>query len=135
MRASYLAAVLLCAGLAGCFNVQSADLFLLTRTGEGQRLTLLVNDSGTVSCNGGATKTLPDPQLLVARDLANTLDGDAKTRLHIPAPENSVFSYTIRLQDGTISFPDTAGAHHPELAQAEQFALGAAQQACRISGR
>ena len=38
--------------LAGCgLNVQSADLFLLTRTGQGPKLTLLVNDSGTIRCN------------------------------------------------------------------------------------
>jgi hypothetical protein len=129
-----LAAILLCVGLAGCFDVQSGDLFVLTRTGQGQRLTLLLNDSGTVACNGGAAKTLPDPLLLEARDLATTLNNDAKAKLHIAAPANSVFFYTIKLQNGTITFPDTAGAQHPELAQAEQLALNVAQQGCGIGG-
>src|SRR5579875_3410657 len=41
-------------GVAGCgLNVQSPDLFLLTRRGQGQTLTLLVNDDGTVRCDGG----------------------------------------------------------------------------------
>ena len=134
MRLRYFAAVLLCAGLAGCFNVQSGDLFQLTRAGQGQRLTLLFNDSGTVACNGGAAKTLPDPLLLQARDLATTLDNDAKAGLHIAPAANSVYFYTIKLQNGTITFPDTAAAEHPELAQAEQLALNAAQQGCGMSG-
>jgi hypothetical protein len=36
----------------------------------------------------------------------------------------------VRLQDGTISFPDTAGSTRQELAQAEQFAVEAAQGPC-----
>jgi hypothetical protein len=117
--------------LAGCGeNVQSPDLFLLTRTGQGQTLTLLVNDSGTISCDGRAPRPLPDQLLLVARDLANSLDDDAKAGLRIKRPPNSVFSYMVRLQDGTISFPDTAGSTRQELAQAEQFAVEAAQGPC-----
>ena len=120
---------------AGCrFDVRSADLFLLTRAGQGRTLTLLINDGGTIRCNASRTMQISDPLLLRARDLANSLDGDAKRTLRIPTPPNSAFSYTIRLQDGTISFPDTAAAAHPELAQAELFAVQAAQQACRLPG-
>jgi hypothetical protein len=122
--------------LAGCgLDVQAADLFLLTRTGHGAKLTLLVNDSGTISCNGRHPRPLPDPLLLEARDLASGLGGDAQERVRIPSPPNSVYRYTIRLQQGTISFPDTAtsGGKFPRLAQAEQFALQAAQQACGLS--
>jgi hypothetical protein len=119
---------------AGCGeNVQSPDLFLLTRTGEGQKLTLLVNDAGTISCDGRPAKPLPDQLLLVARDLANSLDDDAKAGLRINRTPNSVFSYKVRLQDGTIYFPDTAGSSHRELAQAEQFAVQAAQGPCGLS--
>ena len=123
--------------LAGCgLNVQAPDLFLLTRTGQGARLTLLVNDGGTIRCNGGRARHLPDPLLLRARDLATALDGDAKEGLKLPSPANSVYRYTIRLQDGTISFPDaaTAAGGYPNLAQAELFAVQAAQQACGLPG-
>jgi hypothetical protein len=122
--------------VAGCgFGVQAPDLFLLTRTGAGGRLTLLVNDGGTIRCNGGKSRSLSDPLLLQARDLASSLGGDAREKLRIPSPANSVYRYTIRLQPGTISFPDTATASgkYPRLAQAEQFALQVAQQACRGS--
>jgi hypothetical protein len=119
---------------AGCgLAVRSPDLFVLTRTGAGQRLTLLVNDSGTVSCNGRASQPLPDPLLLQARDLASSLDSDAKSRLRLPPVTHSVNQYTVRLQDGTISFPDTAGATHHDLAQAELFAVQVAEGPCRRS--
>jgi hypothetical protein len=120
---------------AGCgLNVQSADLFLLTRVGQGPHLSLLVNDGGTIRCNGGSPRTLPDPLLLQARDLAASLDEDAKNKLRIPAGPRAVATYTVKLQDGTISFPDTAGAAHKELARAELFAIQAAQQGCGLSG-
>jgi hypothetical protein len=121
------AAILLCAGLAGCgFDVQAPDLFVMTQTGPSGTLTMLVNDSGTISCNGGKARPLPDPLLLQARDLATSLDNDAKAKLSFPKPPNSVYSYKVTLQDGTLTFPDTAGAKRSELAQAEQFALAAA---------
>jgi hypothetical protein len=112
--------------VAGCgFGVQSPDLFVLMRTGPGKELTLLVNDGGTIRCDGARAKPLPDPLLLAARDLATNLDADAKKKLRIPLAADSVYDYTVKLQHGTISFPDTAGARHSELAQAEQFALQA----------
>jgi hypothetical protein len=121
--------------LAGCgLNVKSADLFLLQRTGQPGRLSLLVNDGGTISCDGGKARPLPDPLLIQARAIASDLDKDAKASLKIPPSRGSVGLYTIKLQDGTISFPDTAAASHHELAEAEQFAVQAAQQACGLSG-
>jgi hypothetical protein len=121
--------------VAGCgLNVSSPDLFLLKRTGEGRKLTLLVNDGGTIRCNGGPAKNLPDPLLLSARDLATALDQDAKNKLRMPPNPRSVFDYTVRLQDGTISFQDTAAATHKEFADAEQFVLQASQGPCGLSG-
>ncbi len=129
------AVLVLAAALAGCgLDVQEPDLFLLKRVGQGRPLTILVNDSGTISCNGGKAKQLADPLLLQARDLATALNKDAQAKLKLSSSANSVFSYTIQLQDGTISFPDTAASRHHELAQAELFAAQAAQQSCGLSG-
>jgi hypothetical protein len=127
-------AVALALAVSGCgLEVQLPDLFLVTRVGEGQRLTMLVNDSGTIRCNDQKTKPLADSLLIDARDLADNLDNDAKANLRIAAGPHSVYQYTIHLQDGTISFPDTAAAKHRELSQAELFILQAAAQACGIS--
>jgi hypothetical protein len=133
-RATLLAAAA-AALIAGCgFDVQSPDLFVLTRVGQGRTLTLLVNDGGTIRCDGGRPRRLADPLLLRARDLAASLDGDAKRNLRIPAPPNSAFHYSVKLQDGTIAFPDTAAARHAELGQVQLFAVQAAQQACGLPG-
>ena len=122
--------------LAGCgLNVQSPDLFTLSRTGQGKPLTMLVNDSGTIRCDGGKTKSLPDPLLLDARDLADDLNKDAQNKLQLPAAgAGSVFSYKVTLEDGTVSFSDTSARSHPELARAELFAAQAAQGPCGLSG-
>jgi len=92
--------------------------------------------SCTPASNGGAARTLPDPLLLQARNLATGLGGDAQEHLRIPSARNSVFRYTVRLAQGTISFPDTvtAGGKYPRLAQVQLFAVQAAQQACGLSG-
>jgi len=116
--------------LAGCLSIQSADLFLLTRTGGGPKLTLLLSDGGTVRCNGGPAKPLPDKLLLQARDLANTLDTDAKQHLRLAGTSHAVAMYTVKLKDGTISFPDTAARTHRELAQLELLAVQIAQGPC-----
>ena len=123
------------AGLVGCgLGINSPDLFLLTRTGVGDRLTLLVNDGGSIKCNDRAPRPLAEPLLLRARDLATALANDAKQRLSIPPSPRSLARFKIRLQEGTVSFPDTAGAQHPELARAELFTVQVAKDACGLSG-
>jgi hypothetical protein len=119
---------------AGCFDVRSADLFLLTRTGQGSTLTLLVNDGGTIRCNGGKAKRVSNTTLIAARDLADNLAGDAQDNLTIPRAPGSVYYYRIRLEQGTVAFPDRAAATRKVLAQAELFAAQAAQRACGLSG-
>jgi hypothetical protein len=135
MRVRVVVAVLAAVGICGCgLDVQSPDLFQVTRSGPGaQRLTLLVNDGGTIACNGGKPKSLPDPQLLQARDLATSLNADVKANLKFPANRRSVFSYTVKVQNGTFSFPDTAASARKELAQLELFVLQAAASPCGLT--
>jgi hypothetical protein len=125
---------LLALALAGCLNEQAPDLFVLTRTGQGSKLTLLASDGGTIRCNGGKARTLPDPLLIEARDLAQDLDKDARRGLTIKPSPGTVFDYRIRLEHGTISFPDSAARGRMVLSQATLFAAQAAQQACGLSG-
>jgi hypothetical protein len=120
--------------LAGCFDVQSPDLFLLTRTGQGATLTLLLNDAGTVRCDGGKAKPVSNTTLITARDLADNLATDAQNKLTIPKAAGSVYYFRIRLQQGTISFPDRAAASRNVLAQAELFAAQTAQKECALNG-
>jgi hypothetical protein len=126
---------LVAALLAGCgFDVEEPDLFLVTRTdAQGHRLSLLVNDSGTIACNGGKPKNLPDPLLLQARDLATSLNDDVSAKLRFPASARSVFSYMVRVQNGTMYFPDTAALSRKELSDLELFVIQAAANPCGLS--
>jgi hypothetical protein len=120
--------------LAGCFDVRSPDLFLLTRTGQGQKLTLLVNDAGTIACNGAKAKPISNTTLIAARDLADDLAADAGKKLTIPPGTGTVYYFTIKLQQGTVAFPDRAAGGRQELGRAELFTAQAAQQNCGLSG-
>lgn len=127
--------VLIAVVVSACgFDVQLQDLFLLTRTGQGTKLTLLVNDDGSVSCNGAKTKMLPSAMLITARDLADNLGGDASHNLDLPPRADSIYRYRIKLEQGTIRFSDRDTAHFPNLAQAELFTLQTAQQVCGLPG-
>jgi hypothetical protein len=127
-------ALAVAAALGGCgLDVQSPDLFLLTRTGQGPALTLLVNDGGTIRCDGGKARPLPDSLLIQARTLATDLNKDAKARLHLPPTRGSVARYTVKLQNGTVTFPDTAASQRHELAETELFALQGAK-VCGLGG-
>lgn len=134
MARGALAVALLAVTLAGCLNEQAPDLFVLTRTGQGSKLTLLASDGGTIRCDGSKARTLPDPLLIEARDLAQDLDKDARRGLTIKPSPGTVYDYRIRLEHGTISFPDSAARGRMVLAQATLFAAQAAQQACRLPG-
>ena len=133
MRA--VAAVLAAAAvLTGCgLNVASPDLFQVIRTGQGRTLSLVVNDGGTITCNGGKPEPLPDALLLQARDLSTNLNDDAKAKLRFPAGVGSVFSYTVKVQNGTFTFPDTAAGSRKELSRLELFVVQAAADPCGIS--
>jgi hypothetical protein len=125
----------LAVALSGCgLNQESPDLFLLTRTGQGPKLTLLPNDSGTIRCDGGKARALPDSLLIAGRDLAQDLDKDARHGLTIRPSPGTVFYYRIKLEHGTISFPDSAARSRQELSRATLFAAQAAQRACGLAG-
>jgi hypothetical protein len=127
--------LLLAALVTGCgFEVEEPDLFLVTRAGaHGHKLSLLVNDGGTISCDGGKPKNLPDPQLLQARDLSSELNTDVSSKLRFSNSARSVYSYTVKVQNGTMSFPDTAALSRKELSDLELFVVQAAANPCGLS--
>lgn len=122
------------AALAGC-GAQTPDLFLLTRAGTipGAHLTLLVNDGGTVRCNGGAPRALPDPQLLAARDIVSSVASDAKRDLVLPVPPGAVLRFRLRSQDGTVTFSDVDAGRRPELAKVVAFTRTVATAVCGLA--
>jgi hypothetical protein len=130
-----IGALLAGAALGACgTDVASPDLFVLSRSGAAGRMTLLVNDGGTVRCDGGAPRALPDQLLIDARQLAEDLASDAGRHLNVPPAPGSQATYVIRLESGTIRFADTAAARRPELARAELLAQQIAAGPCATRG-
>jgi hypothetical protein len=132
VRGSRLA-VLLVFAAGGC-GADYPDLFVLHRTGSlpSARLTLLVNDGGTVRCNGGEPRHLPARRLLDARRFARDLAEEAKDDLTLPAPRRSLLRYRLRTQDGTVAFSDVDAGRRPELAPVIVFARSVAQDVCGL---
>jgi hypothetical protein len=119
---------------AGC-GASSPDLFVLTRSGTipGAGLMLLVNDGGTVRCDGGAPRALSDPQLLDARDIQSSLSDDAKKNLVLPRPPTALLRFRFRSQDGTVTFSDVDAGRRKELAKVVAFSRTVAQQVCGLA--
>lgn len=132
--AAALVALVGTAALSGC-GAAYPDVFLLTRSGSlpGARLTLLVNDGGTVRCNGGEERQLPPRQLLDARRIATDLSEQAHDDLTLSAPPDSVLRYRLRTQDGTVTFSDVDAVRRPELAPVIVFARKVAQGVCGLA--
>jgi hypothetical protein len=105
-RAAAAAAAL--ALLAGCGS-ESPDLFEVMRTGQGvhARVDVVVNDGGTVRCNG-TEHALPGDLLLRARQAARDLEQPASLGLRLPPGPGTVLSYRVRIQQGTVAFSDTS---------------------------
>lgn len=129
-----LAAVLAALALAGC-GAAYPDVFLLTRTGKlpGARLTLLVNDGGTVRCNGGAPRQLSARRLLDARRIAEDLAEQAHDDLTLPAPRRALLRYRLRTEEGTVTFSDVDAVGRPELAPVIVFARSVARDVCGLA--
>lgn len=98
---------LLVVAASGCGTQGSADLFKVDRSGSlpGARLSLLVSDSGSVSCNGSARKRLPDPLVLEARQLARDLDRDRSVAVPQIGVVSPTYEFKVTLGSGTISWP------------------------------
>ncbi|HTX08259.1 MAG TPA: hypothetical protein VME22_06585 [Solirubrobacteraceae bacterium] len=132
MRRSAVGVLLAAVLLAGCgFDVESPDLFVVTRSGPGPKESELVNSGGTIACNGGKPKQLADSLLIQARALSTSLNDDVK--LHFARNAHTVFTYTVQVPNGTFSFPDTAASARKEFAQLELFFVQAGTDPCGFS--
>jgi len=129
-----LAAAALALALAGCGGVNLPDLFVVTRSGAipGAHLTMLVNDSGSVTCNGSKHE-LPSARLLDARDLVRQLKPYAQKSLRLPPGPQSVLSYRMRDADGTVSFADDSRGIPAKLYRLPLFVREVAIGTCGLA--
>ncbi|CAB4866256.1 MAG: hypothetical protein F2799_02355 [Actinobacteria bacterium] len=134
-RCLSLIAALGCVVLAGCGTQQSADLFQVTRTGtiSGANLKLLVNDSGTVTCNGGKPRVLPGPLLLAARALSGDLAADAGKPVAGDPPVNSVYRFRVKSGAGTLDWIDGSLGLPDSYLRLSQFTRTVAKTVCGLA--
>jgi hypothetical protein len=127
------AAAALALVLAGCGS-RPPDLFGVDRSGEGPnaRLRLVVNDGGSVSCNG-REHPLGAERLLKAREVTRALADQAQLHLVLPPGPGSVLSYRIRLQAGTVAFSDSSADLPASFTEAELLIKGIAEDVCGIT--
>jgi hypothetical protein len=135
LAAALLVALAVAVAIAGCGGgIVAPDLFVVTRTGSvpGAKLTLLVNEEGGTHCNGGPTLKLSDPQLVRARAIQEELHEGNLKNATLPPRAGSVFSYSIRDEDGTLRFSDNS-AHQPAvLHELTLLVLQVAQSVCHL---
>lgn len=132
-RAAALAAAAALA-LAGCGGVSAADFFEVTRVGPGgSRLSLVINEEGVVRCEGRASGHLSDSQLVAARTIQEELAEPAAKGLALAARTGSVYSYTVRDQDGTVRFADNSASPPKVLQQLQLLVLQVAHERCGLS--
>jgi len=133
-RAAAVLAVATVLLAAGCGGIQAPDLFIVQRSGSvpGARLTMLVNEEGGVSCNGGATLKLSDPGLVQARAIQEELQKPASAHTSLPARAGSVLAYYVRDENGTVRFADNSAGQPKVLHNLALFVLQTAQQICHL---
>ena len=121
--------------LVGCGTQQSADLFQVTRTGtiSGANVKLLVNDSGTVTCNGGKPRVLPGPLLLDARALSEDLAADAGKPVTGDPPVNSVYLFHVKSGAGTLDWIDGSLGLPNSYLRLSQFTRTVAKTVCGLA--
>ena len=127
-----LAALFTAVALAGC-GAPSADLFEVRRSGPDRpaNVTMVVNDGGSVTCNG-AKHPLPADRLLEARELARELAKQAQLGIELPPGPAANLSYRVRMQEGTVSFSDTSKGKPPVFFALAAFTKDVTERVCGI---
>jgi hypothetical protein len=123
----------LAAALVGCGSAPP-DLFLVQRSGADRNanVTVVVNDGGSVSCNG-KSHPLPADQLLRARQLLRDLQTQAQLHLALPPGPRSELSYRARMEAGNVSFSDTSRGNPKSFLQLAAFTKDVTEDVCGLN--
>jgi hypothetical protein len=129
--------ILLAVAVAGCGeSLELPDLFVVQRSGGTgvAKLTLVVNEGGAVHCNGGPTRQLSDPQLVLARGIQEELQSPSAKHLVLSPRPGSVYGYDVRDAEGAVRFSDNSPGQPAVLRHLAYFVLEVAQKVCRLPG-
>jgi hypothetical protein len=126
------AALVATALIAGC-GTASPDLFEVERSGADRKanLTMVVNDGGSVTCNG-KEHALDADRLLRARELTRDLGEQAELGVELPPGPRSNLSYRVRMEAGTVAFSDTSAGNPPAFLRLAAFTKDVAERVCGI---
>lgn len=129
-----LAAVVLALALAaaGCGS-PPPDLFEVKRSGEdvNANVDVVVNDGGSVTCNGKEHRLDAD-LLLRARQVLRDLEPQAELHLELPPGPRSQLRYTARMEAGTVSFADTSRDNPKSFLALAAFTKDVTEDVCGL---
>jgi hypothetical protein len=127
-----VAAALAAGLLAGC-GAPPPDLFVVDRSGPDRNanLELLVNDGGSVRCDGREHRLDAD-RLLTARQLERDLEPQAKLAIVLPPGPGTELSYKVRMEGGTIVFSDRSRGVPRTFQRLAAFTKDVAERVCGI---
>jgi hypothetical protein len=131
-RAAAAAAAGLVLALAGC-GTPPPDLFAVERSGDGPnaRLRMIVGDGGSVTCNG-RTHPLDAERLLRARGIERELTTQAELGLELPPGRDTVLSYRVRMEAGTVAFADSSAGMPSSFAAVQAFTKDVSEDVCGL---
>jgi hypothetical protein len=126
------AGLLAALALAGCGS-PPPDLFEVQRSGADRNanVTLVVNDGGSVSCNGNS-RPLDAKDLLRARQLLRDLEPQAQLHLALPPGPGSQLAYKARMEAGNVSFSDTSRGNPQSFLQLAAFTKDVTEDICGL---
>ena len=118
---------------AGC-GAGSADLFQVERKGEdpNANVDLVVNDGGTVTCNGSEPVALQGDGLLDARELARGLEKQAALSIELPPGPGATLRYVVRTSNGRVAFSDTSEGRPKVFDELVAFSADVIENVCKI---
>jgi hypothetical protein len=119
--------------LAGC-GTPPPDLFEVQRSGPDRNanVTVVVNDGGSVSCNG-KSHPLDADDLLRARQLVRDLEPQAQLHLDLPPGPQAELSYRARMEAGNVTFSDTSRGNPKSFLALAAFTKDVTEDICGLN--
>jgi hypothetical protein len=117
--------------LAGCGG-SSGDLIAFEVSGgfQGGTTTISVTEDGRGSCDQGPLQAIEGQTLLEARDLHRALGPLAASAREFGEPGPDQRQYVVRMQEGSVSWPEGGRDLPPELGRAVVLERSLEQQLC-----
>lgn len=119
--------------LSGGCGTESPDLFAVERSGSDREanLRLVVNDGGSVTCNGKEHRLDAD-LLLRARQVLRDLAPQAELHLELPPGPQAQLRYRARMEAGTVSFSDTSRGNPKSFLALAAFTKDVTEDVCGL---